>query len=168
MSCGGIELLARAGTLDLTPGAGTIDANSCGCGPGTNAHEGYKGSDRSSIPALNYSSLVKYMGQDTPLPKTAQTRSYALERIYSPVSEQLPVERIYVDKPIEFKQDVSIDMRVSEPMSTRPAVYDQSAAISELASLEDTYAKQRLLERRIGEAMMEPQNNIEPLVNMNG
>jgi len=137
----------------------------CGGAPAINAHESYKGSFGSS-PAVNYSSRA-YQG--APLPRTAQTGSYAMERVYSPITEKQPMERIYAQKPLMRDAVATIGLASREnPRQESPKRYDQQASIGQLADLEDTYAKMRFLERKIGEAMMAPQNNIEPLVNVNG
>jgi len=160
MSCGGLDLLAGS--------------HSCGGSPGLNTHESYKGSE-SSGPALNYSSLTRYQGQETPLPQTAMSRSYSTERIYLPSStEAQPLERIYESKPLEIKLGEASEVADSSDRSTQPAIdsitgqsirriYEQS--IGELVQMEDTYAKTRLLERRIGEALMEQPQVLNPLVN---
>ena len=167
MSCGGLDLLA--GSQD------------CGCGPGANIHESYTGSDRANS-AANYATSSLYQGRAVDLPQTAVGRSYSTEKVYTPtIIEPQQLERIYVSTPTEMKSNSSIDLTVQshtlgnrslamgtdgaseQPMLSNRRIYERS--IGELEKMEDTYAKTRLLERRIGEALMEQPKVLNPLVN---
>jgi|GEM_PF-6835971 len=167
MSCGGEGLLAAGG---------------CGCGPGINAHESYKGNWSSGSRSLNYSMGSRYVGQDAPLPETAMTRSYAAEKVYVGRGALRELERIYA--PAEREQPRTLSpgtIFASVPAESDNATklqgtgrlgtgerayapqYDKKAAFAELSQLAEVYDKQRLLEQKISEAF--EHKGIERMVN---
>ena len=136
MSCGGEALLGG-----------------CGCGPGVNAHESYKG-DWASGSARNYSMSARYVGQETPLPKTAMTRSYAAEKLYVGKALERVPERVYATElfaPRELPRTIDL-VSEAKTAKTYDLTYDSKASISELSKLADVYDKQRVLESKIAEA----------------
>lgn len=144
-----------------------------GCGPSVNAHESYKGSSFTGGSAMNYSANMKYAGQDTPLPRTATGRSYALERIYVGKSDVAGApERVYravsLSSPNSFESSSRFTTELTSPAlnDVKPARYDAHAAITELMGMADTYNKQRVLEHKIAEAF--EMKNLGTLVNING
>jgi hypothetical protein len=149
MSCGGSALLNG-------------DLGSCGCTPGTSAHESYKGSDGAARQTFNYAVSMRYAGNDSPLPKTQTGRSYAAERIYVSTPAIAEPERVYSisrDAPRTFSP-TTIESVVgkSEHAIARVERYDSRDAIRELTQLDDVYAKQRLLENRIAQAFLPSQS----------
>lgn len=147
-----------------------------GCGPSVNAHESYKGSSFAGGSAMNYAANMKYAGQETPLPRTAVGRSYALERIYVGKNDVSgSPERVYraesLSSPSGFESSSlsrSANERQTSPAlsDAKPARYDAHAAITELISMADTYNKQRVLEHKIAEAF--EMKNLGTLVNTHG
>ncbi|HSU73129.1 MAG TPA: hypothetical protein VLJ21_04760 [Candidatus Binatia bacterium] len=161
MSCGGSALVGE----------------SCGCGPGVNAHESYKGS--SGPKAMTYSVSARYQGNESPLPKTALTRSYALERIYVGNGGSKEPERVYrtelssLSVPGSFESSslqnpLTHERQTSQPTNDARAMtrYDTHCELSELMSMEDTYNKQRFLSHKIAEALQS--KSIDVLVNTHG
>ncbi|MBI4145525.1 hypothetical protein HY493_04975 [Candidatus Woesearchaeota archaeon] len=135
----------------------------CGCVAGVNRHEAYKGSD-GAIPVRNYAR--QYQAQETPLPRTQASRSYGIERVYVPVVNEGPLERIYVAPaatlPLTTPQlavpiiaapsTIDVVAQESRMRATDTAQYDRRQSLDELTKLEDVYVKQRVLEHKIAEA----------------
>jgi hypothetical protein len=151
MSCGGLNLVTGC----------------CGNMPGTNAHESYKGSSFSP-PISNYATQRNY--EHVELPHTQPGRSYAVERVYSPIEMSRPLERIYLDQSRRFNPDQSSPERLNIKSSEQSLDDKALELLGELKQeaemknayarqhealnkLEDVYAKQRILNLRINQAL---------------